>query len=151
MKSNEHTATAAMVACPIPTAGEIFADGAMIELVGGNPARPQLMLLKGSTEITGAVVEYGGQLYEPAEIETSILEQLTLPTRCCPHGTTRAFLTEILKLIKNMVGLDEKSASLAARIVLGSAMVDALSLAPALVVSGPDTARCAACAGILFR
>jgi len=142
MKSNDHAATPATVGCPIPTAGEIFADGAMIELAGGsNPARPQLMLLKGSTEITGAVVECGGQLYEPAEIETSILEQLTLPTRCCPHGTTRAFLTEIFKLIKNMVGLDEKSASLAARIVLGSAMVDALSLAPALVVSGPDTAR----------
>jgi hypothetical protein len=93
MKRSEHAATAA-VACPIATAGEVFADGATIELVGGvNPVHPQLMLWDGSTEITGAVVEYCGQQYEPAEIEGSILQELTLPTRSCPHGTTREFLT----------------------------------------------------------
>ena len=54
---------------------------------------------------------------------------------------TREFLTEICNLMKNLVGLDEKSASLTARIVLCSAVVDALSIAPALVITGPDTAR----------
>jgi hypothetical protein len=143
MKRNEHTGTAdSTVARPIATAGEVFADGAMIELVGGvNPEHPQLMLWDGSTEITGTVVEYRGQQYEPAKIEASILRQLTLPTRCSPHGTTREFLTEIRKLMTTLVGLDEKSASLVARIVLCSGIVDALAIAPALVITGPDTAR----------
>jgi hypothetical protein len=150
MKRNEHTATTVTVACPIATAGEVFADGVTIELVSGvNPACPQLMLWDGSTEITGTVVEYHGQQYEPAEIEGSILQQLTLPTRCCPHGTTREFLAEICKLMENLVGLDEKSASLAARIVLCSAIVDALSIAPALVISGPDAARANRLVGLL--
>jgi hypothetical protein len=141
MKRSEHAAMAA-VARPIATAGEVFADGAMIELVAGvNHEYPQLMLWDGSTEITGTVVEYRGQQYEPAKIEASILRQLTLPARCCPHGSTREFLMEICKLMKNLVGLDEKSASLAARIVLCSAVVDVLSIAPALVITGPDTAR----------
>ena len=106
-----------------------------------NPEHPQLMLWDGSIETTGAIVEYRGQQYEPATIEASILRQLTLPARCCPHGTTREFLTETSNLMKNLVGLDEKSASLAARIVLCSAVVDALSIAPALVITGPDIAR----------
>ena len=142
MKRNAHTGTTATVARPFATAGEVFADGAMIELVGGaNSAHPQLVLWNGSTEITGTVVEYRGQQYEPAKIDGSILRQLTLPARCCPHGSTRKFLAEICNLMKDLVGLNEKSASLAARIVLCSAVVDALSIAPALVITGPDTAR----------
>jgi hypothetical protein len=142
MKPNEHTARIAALGSPIATAGEVFADGAMIELIGGErSAHPQLMLWDGSKEIIGPVVEHDGKLYEPAEIGSSILQQLMLPTRCYPHGTTREFLTEICKLIENLVGLDEKSASLAARNVLCSAVVDTVSVAPAIVISGPDTAR----------
>jgi hypothetical protein len=66
---------------------------------------------------------------------------MTLPTCCCPHGTTCEFLTEIRTLMTNLVGLDGKSASLAARIVLCSAVVDALSIAPALVITGADITR----------
>ena len=138
MKRNGHTATAdATVARPIATAGEVFTDGVMIELIAGaNPEHPQLMLWDGSKEIVAPVVAYNGQLYEPARIDRSIHEQMTLPTCCWPHGTTREFLTEIRDLMTNLVGLDEKSASLAARIVFCSAVVDALSIAPALVITG---------------
>ena len=53
MKRNEHTATAdATVARPIATAGEVFTNGVMIELIAGaNPEHPQLMLWNGSKEI----------------------------------------------------------------------------------------------------
>ena len=142
MKTNGQTTTAATVGHPIGTAGEVFADGAMIELVGGtHPAHPQLMLWDGSTETVGPVVEYDGQLYAPALTESSILRELMLPTRCCPHGTTREFLIEICKLVTTVVGVDEKTSSLVARIVLCSAIVEAVSVAPALVIAGPDTAR----------
>jgi hypothetical protein len=142
VKRNQHTCTTAAVARPIATAGEVFADGATIELIAGvKPEHPELLLWNGSTEIIGPIVEYRGQQYEPAKIEASILRQLTLPARCCPHGSTREFLTEICNLMTNLVGLDEKSASLAARIVLCSAVVNALSIAPALVITGADAAR----------
>ena len=114
----------------------------MIELVGGaHPAHPQLMLWDGSKDIIAPAIEHNGRAYKPAPIENSILQQLMLPTHCCPHGTTREFLAETCSLIANLVGLDEKSASLAARIVLCSAIIDAVSVAPVLVIAGPDTAR----------
>jgi hypothetical protein len=150
MKPNEHTARIAAVGSPIATAGEVFADGAMIELIGDErSAHPQLMLWDGSKEIIGPVVEHDGKLYEPAEIGSSILQQLMLPTRCYPHGTTREFLTEICNLMTNLVGLDEKPASLAARIVLCSAIVEAVSVAPALLIAGPDTARASRLVSVL--
>jgi hypothetical protein len=142
MKTNGKTTTAATADYGITTGGEVFADGVMIELIGGaHPGNPQLMLCGSSTELMAPALEYNGQRYEPAEIERSVLQQLMLPTRSCPHGTTREFLAETCTLITNLVGLDEKSASLAARIVLCSAIIDAVSLAPVLVIAGPDTAR----------
>jgi hypothetical protein len=142
MKPNEDAVVSAVVGCPIATAGEVFADGVMIELIGGvHPSQPLLMLWDGSTEIIGPVVEYDCQLYSPALIESSILRELTLPTSCSPHGTTREFLAEICKLVTALVGVDEKAASLIARIVLCSAIVEAVSVAPALVITGPDTSR----------
>lgn len=152
MKPNENAATSAAVGCPIATAGEVFADGAMIELVGGvHPKQPLLMLWDGSTEIIGPVVEYDGQLYTSALIESTILRELTLPTCCSPHGTTREFLTEICKLVTTLVGVDEKTTSLIARIVLCSAIVEAVSVAPALLITGPDTARANRLVSLLRR
>jgi hypothetical protein len=153
MKGIEHTSTAtAAVARPIATAGEVFPGGAMIELVGGvHPTQPLLMLWDGSTEIIGRVVEYDGHLYAPAPIESSILRELTLPTCCYPHGTSSEFLAEICKLVTTFVGVDEKTASLTARIVLCSAIVDALPIAPALLITGPDSARANRLVSLLRR
>jgi hypothetical protein len=45
MKTNEKTTTAATADYGITTGGEVFADGVIIELIGGaHPGNPQLML-----------------------------------------------------------------------------------------------------------
>ncbi len=126
----------------IATAGEVFPDGSMIELIAGGPDGPvKLMLWDGVKETIGSRAEHYGQLYVPAPVSASVLRELNLPRRCHPHGTTRDLLAEICKLLANFVALDEKSASLVGRIVLCSALVDAVSVAPALVIVGPDIAR----------
>lgn len=99
------------------------------------------MLWDGVKETVGPSVEFDCRRYEPAAISGSILRELMLPTRCCPHGTTRDLLAELRELAAKFVGLDHKSASLIARVVLSSAIVEAVSLAPALLIVGPDTAR----------
>jgi hypothetical protein len=155
-KGNANRATAATITRPIATTGEVFADGSMIELIGGaHDGNPALMLWDGAKETVGARVEHHGQLYEPAPINSSVLQDLVLPTHSCPRGGTPKLLAETCKLIANLVGLQEKPASLASRIVLCSALIDALPVAPALMIVGPDTAGgislspcCAACAGI---
>jgi hypothetical protein len=141
-KQNGNGAAATTITRPIATTGEFFADGSMIELISdvrdGNPA---LMLCDGAKETIGTRVEHHGRLYEPAPIDPSVLQALTLPTQCCPHGTTREFLEETCKLVANFVGLQEKSASLVGRLILCSALVDAVSVAPTLMIVGPDIAR----------
>jgi hypothetical protein len=142
LKQNGYGEGVAGITFPIATTGEIFADGSLIELIGGiDNGNPELMLWDGAKETVGSVVEFKGRRYEHAAISRSFLQGLMLPTRSCPHGTTRELLAEICEVIKNFVGLNEKSASLTARIVLCSAIVEAVSVAPALVIVGPDTAR----------
>jgi hypothetical protein len=126
----------------VTTGGGFFSDGSMIEMIrdvhDGNLA---LTLWDGARETVGARVEHHGQMYEPARIKASVLQELILPTHCSPHGTTREFLAETCKLVANYAGVQEKSASLIGRFVLCSALVDAISVAPSLTIAGPDTER----------
>ena len=142
MKQDPSGVAAATLPRPKATYGEVFADGATIELIrgthGGNSA---LLLWDGAKEIVGARVEHDGQLYEPAPINASLLQELILPTRCCPHGSTREFLAETCKLIINYAVLPEKIASLVGRVVLCSALVEAVCVAPSLMIVGPDITR----------
>ena len=142
IKRTDNEAMAVTIASPIATSGEVFSDGSTIELIGdfhyGNPG---LMLWDGGKETIGSVVEYKQRLYKSAPIKSSILQELTLPTRSCAHGTTREFLAEICRLISNFSGLPEKAAFLTGRIVLCSALIDALPMAPTLTITGPDPAR----------
>ena len=142
MKPTNNGAAAATIVRPIATTGEVFADGSMIDMIGSvQGGNPRLMLWNGSKEIIGSLVEHDGRLYEPAPINSSVLRELSLSTRCRPHGSTREFLAEIYKLVANFVGLEEKSVALVSRIVLCSSLIDAVSVAPALIIVGPDTAR----------
>ena len=128
---------------PIATAGEVFPDGAMIELVGdaAEPDRALLLMRDGAKETIGPVVEYKGKLYEPVPIKRSLLRELMLPTHCCPHGSARALLSEACKLVADFVGLPDKFVGLVGRIVLVSGIVGAAPVAPALVITGPDVSR----------
>jgi hypothetical protein len=140
-KPTDDRAAAAMTA-PIATTGEVFADGTTIDLIGGvQSGNPRLMVWNGSKEIVGSLVEHDGRLYEPAPINSGVLQELSLPTRCRSHGNTREFLTETCKLLANFVGLEEKPTALVGRIVLCGSLIDAVSVAPALMIVGPDTPR----------
>ena len=142
LKQDGNGVAAATIARPVATYGEQFADGASIELIrgiyGGNP---QLMLWNGSEETIGGRVKHHGQLYEPAPLNASVLQELTLPDHCGSHGSTREFLVEACKLITNFSGLPEKFTSLVGRVVLASALVEAFSVAPSVMIAGPNIAR----------
>jgi hypothetical protein len=126
----------------IATCCEVFADGAIIDLIGGEQdGGARLMLWDGAKEIVASRVQHNGRLYEAAPFDSSVLRELTLPTRCVPHGTTHEFLDELSVLVTDFVGLPGKFASLVARFVMCSAIAEAVSVAPALVIMGPDADR----------
>lgn len=156
LTQNPSGAAAATIWRPITTYGELFSGGMTIELIRGEQdGVPQLMFWDGASEIVGSVVEHNGRLYEPPVTDGSVLRELMLPARPRPHGSTRELLGEICGLVTQLVGLDEKSASLVGRIVLCSHLLEAVSVAPMVMIIGPDTARgiaswrcCVACVGI---
>ena len=141
-KVNGSGATAATTARPIVTTGEVFPDGSIVELIGGDHnGNLQLMLWNGASETIGSTIEHGGVAYEPSQFPSSLLRGWTLPTKCRPHGTTRQLLAQICKLFEDYAGLPERPASLVGRCVLSSWVVEAAQIAPALVLVGPDTMR----------
>lgn len=141
LKRSADSASAPTTTRLIATTGEVFADGSTIELIGGQGGDPSLMLWDGANETVGSRIEHSGRVYKPAPFDVTVLRELTLPTRSCPHGTTREFLAETSELVTNFVGLPEKWASLVARFVLTTALIDAVSVAPLLVIVGQDIAR----------
>jgi hypothetical protein len=133
---------AATITRRVATYGEVFPDGSILELIGGDRAgNPRLSLWSGGSETTGAVIEYGGVAYEPGHFAGSLLRELKLPMQCQPHGTTRELLAEICKLAEHFVGLPPALASLVGRFVLCTWLLETLRVAPALILVGPDLAR----------
>lgn len=131
------------VRMPIMTGGEIFADGTAIELVShmGDPERLNLLFWDGVKGNISAVVQREGRLYKPAQIDRSILRELTMPTHNSPPGSTRELLAELCKLAVHFVGLPEKFAAIVGRVVLAGWIIRALPVAPALSITGPDAPR----------
>ena len=77
----------------IITPGEIFADGAMIELVSGSSGlnKPELLLWNGSKATVGPRVEHGGCVYEAPELASeSIPRNAACPSRCSDYSSARA-------------------------------------------------------------
>jgi hypothetical protein len=141
-KRNEYRGTGAINAPSSATSCEIFPDGNMIELIGGDPnGNPRLLLWDGTNETTGPVVEHSGVQYEAAQLPSSVLRELILPMGSDPHGSTRELLADVCKLVEDFVGLPAMLASLVARFVLCSWVVEAIQVAPLLVLFGPDIAR----------
>ncbi len=142
-RKREHEALNASRGTTIATAGEVFPDGGMIELVrdAAEPERAALLLWDGAKETIGPLVEHKGRFYEPLPINRSLLRQLTLPTYSRPHGSARALLWEGCKLVKDFVGLPEKLVGLVGRFALVSSIVGAVQVAPALAITGPDVSR----------
>lgn len=143
-------ATAATIARPVATAGEVFADGSMIELIGGGRGEnPMLMLWNGKDETIGAHIEHNGVKYEPARLPANLLREWTLPTQSGPYGTTGKLLAEICEMVRNFGGLSEEPASLVGRFILCSWLVEGIQVAPALVLVGPDTPQGSHLVGLL--
>ena len=57
------------------------------------------------------------------------------------YGSTREFWTSLSNLIADFVGLEGRAIEVVARTILCSALLEALPVAPALEIVGPDYAR----------
>jgi hypothetical protein len=74
----------------VPTNGEIFPDGTVLDLVQGVNATdaPRLLVWDGRRAKVLSAFEYSGKIYVPASISTPTLRAIRLPKRIKPYGST---------------------------------------------------------------
>lgn len=134
----------------IKTFGEIFPQFTL-ELVAseGPLARFQLLLWDGGNAHIRPSIHLGHaadsrfpeRIFEPPDVDPSILNAIRFPTHAAPYGSDRELLDDICALIKQFTGLAHNHAALAARAVLASWLVDLIPTPVSLALVGPDSPR----------
>lgn len=124
----------------INTAGEIFTDGAMIELVSGSSGlrKPSLLLWNGRETTVGSSVEHGGCIYEAATLAPSVYLATRFPSGTHDYSSARSLFVTIADLFKRHLDLPERESSLLSCFSIGTWLADRLPTVPSLVISGPD-------------
>ena len=122
----------------IISAGEIFADGSMIELVSGSSAldKPDFLLWNGKKATVGTHIKHGGRTYEVPELDSSLYRATRLPSRCTEYGSARGFFAAIANLFKHHLDLPARESSLVACFSISTWLADCLPTAPSLAISG---------------
>ena len=123
----------------VKTAGEIFGDGTLIELVSGSsvPNKPDLLLWNGTKATIAPRVQYAGRNYEATELIASVGNATRLPSGCSDYGSVRELCTKIASLFTRHLGLPEPESSLLAYFAISSWFADCLPTAPGLAIYGP--------------
>ena len=125
----------------LETAGEVFPDGAAIELVA-NPSAGvnQLALLLWDREKVRVApkIEHRGQAYRPIPLHETIRRAVRLPSDAVGDGSMSPLLTELAGLIEQYIFLPKPESFTAAVWCLSTWLADLLSSPPCLLLSGPD-------------
>jgi hypothetical protein len=125
---------------PIVTAGEIFADGMMIELVAGPPdkAKPKLLLWNGIKASVGYRANHQGDIYKPPEIDLSLYQAMRLPTATAHYRSARTLFDGITALFTHHLGLSHPTSGLLAGFAMSTWLGDHLPQVLHLAMCGCD-------------
>jgi hypothetical protein len=123
----------------ITSAGGIFADGTMIELISRSSEgdSPQLLLWNGRKATAGSCVERGGFVYQAPDLAPSVYRAVRLPSGISEYGSARGLLTEITDLFQHHLDLPGQEAAPLACFAISTWMADCLPTAPSLAISAP--------------
>ncbi len=124
----------------IISAGEIFADGTMIELVAGSSGldKPDFLLWDGKKATVGTHIKHGGRTYEVPELGPSLYRATRFPSRCDDYDSARDLFAAIADLFVQRLDLPERESNLLTCFSIGTWLADRLPSAPSLAISGPS-------------
>jgi len=120
------------------TAGEVFPDSGMLEMVRdpSDPARPALLHWDGKHATVAPEIGVGGRHYVPPEIDPSLWRRLRLPSGFAPYGSTTELFDRIRSLITKYSGLSDEYSRLLTYSTFASHFVDCLQTVPCVVLHG---------------
>jgi hypothetical protein len=123
---------------PIATAGEVFSDGTILELVRdrSDPTQSTLLRWDGANATIARRVEQDGRVYLPISADPKIFEGLRLPSGIAPYGSTQDLFTEVTSVFTAYCDLPATYAELTGASVLSTFFADCLPLAPCVCILG---------------
>ena len=120
----------------ISTAGEIFSDGAIIELLRdvANPENLKLVLSQEGALDLNPKVSHAGRAYEPMRLNRSVSKAVRLPTRVAAPETARKLFTAVHSLLSGHLGQLDTCITALVFAIFASWMSPVLPMAPLLWV-----------------
>ena len=140
MKAKANANSAANTRDSFISTGEIFADGAMIELVSSSSGlkKPDLLLWNGRKSTVGPRVKHAGCVYEAPELAPTLYRATRLASKCSGYGSAQRLFAGISELSQGHLGLTVSESSLLACFSMSTWLADRLPAAPGLAISGPE-------------
>lgn len=124
------------------TAGEIFPDGSMIELVAAAHGftKPHLLFWNEKKAIVGNRIKHGSHCYEGPELDGALYRAMRLPHGCGKYNSARALFDSIRELFERHLGLSRPESSLLAYFPIYTWCGDRLANPLNLAICGSDEA-----------
>jgi hypothetical protein len=135
----------------IPTGGEIFGDGRMVEIVRDPSGPANLALLFWNRKQAAFLhqVKIRSKCYVPLQVDQRIIRQLRLPERVLPYGSTTELFNVICGVVSVASSLASDQVALLAYFALSSWFPECLNTSPCLLLRGSSSADAIALLRIL--
>ncbi len=127
----------------LPTAGEYFSDGRILELVSDNsiPGKLALLLWDGKRALVAGRFKVGDRIYVPVSLDSSTLEAIRFPVNAIGYGSVTGLFEKIVDVVNKYFRLPARELHAIPYFVLASWFPEILSTPPTLVISGPSSAE----------
>jgi hypothetical protein len=127
----------------LPTTGESFSDGRLLELVSGTsiPGGLLLILWDGTRVRVADQFEVEGRVYVPVSLDSSTWEAIRFPVRATGYESVSELFERIVDVVNNYFKLPARGLRAIAYFVLASWFPEILPTPPTLVITGPSSAE----------
>lgn len=125
----------------VATVFEALPDGSLLELVTAHEGALGLKLLHWSN--SGCVItdrlHFGGKIFAPPQLSSSLVRAVRMPTAVTPSGAPRLMFNRISKLLRTFIDLPDEMLVRVVAHVLATWFPEQLTVAPLLWITGPPT------------
>jgi hypothetical protein len=116
---------------PVTTAGEVFPDGTLLEVIRDPADSGQITLLRwdGDRAEVANRIECMGRNYTPVKLSASAVQAINFPSQPENHGSTADLFAKLVGVIRDFFDFPDRDLRLVAYWVLSTWFVDMLPMA----------------------
>ena len=123
----------------IPTAGQIFPDGAALDIIrdSSSPENLRLLSWRGKILDEGPQISIGGRRYEPVRVNRSVMTALRFPARVAPPESAKELFTDVQRLLRLYLGQLDSCITAMVFAIFAAWLAPVLPMAPILSIYAP--------------